>query len=395
MPREVYKIPSGTAAGNRVGCRASLDVGGLGFGSATVNHEQVVKILDRYLAGAVILGTLLTLGVLLPLMVFSLLADEMDEVGENGYRFVDAFRFVALSMPSYGYQVFPITTLIGTLVGLGSLASRSELVAMRAAGVSIGYIVYAAVKGGTLLAVVAVVIGEGVAPVADQKALQLRSEARSGQAMLMSEHGFWARDGNTYVNIREIRSGAHLRDIRIYEFDEERHLSQVTHAEHAEYVGENWVLRGIAQSVTGDERVRTNHFDQAEWSSLLDPGLLKTVVSEPHMLSVWELLRYVRYMVANGQDARSYEVVFWGKVVHPFLIVAMIFVSIPIVLGSARTSGLGPRMFLGILVGIAFYLVSRTFVYVALLYEMSPLIATLIPPLAFLSIAFWVLRRVG
>ncbi len=354
-----------------------------------------MKILDRYLAGAVIIGTLVTLGVLLPLMGFFLLADEMDEVGENGYQLADALLLVALIMPRYVYQIFPIATLIGALVGLGSLASRSELVAIRAAGVSIGYIVYAAVRGGVLLALVAVAIGEGVAPIAEQKALQWRSEVQSGQVTLRSEHGFWARDGGAYIYIQEILSGAQLRDIHIYEFDGGQRLSRVARAEYAGYVKGGWILQGISRSMIDNERIKTSHLAQADWDSLLDPGLLKIIVVEPHMLPIWGLLRYVRYMAANGQDARPYEVVFWGKVVHPFLILAMIFVSIPILVGSARTSGFGARVLLGVVVGIAFHLVSRTFAYFALLYGMNPLFATLLPPLAFLAVAFWVLKRAG
>jgi len=354
-----------------------------------------VKILDRYLAGAVLIGTLVTLGVLLPLMGFFLLADEIDGVGENGYKFTDALLFVSLTMPRYTYQIFPIATLIGALVGLGSLASRSELVAIRAAGVSIGNIVYAAIKGGILLALVAVAVGEGIAPIAEQKALQWRSEAQSGQVTLKSEYGFWARDGSAYIFIQEIPSGAQLRDIHVYELDEEQRLSRVTHAGHARYVRGGWVLQGISRSMIDNGRIETSHLVQTDWDSLLDPGLLKIIVVEPHVLPIWGLLRYIRYMAANSQDSRPYEVVFWGRVIHPLLILAMIFVSIPILVGSARVSSFGVRMLLGVLVGIAFYLVSRTFSYFALLYGMNPLIATLIPPLTFLTIAFWVLKRAG
>jgi lipopolysaccharide export system permease protein len=354
-----------------------------------------VKILDRYIAGAVIGGTLLTLAVILPLRGFFLLADEMDDVGEQGYHFANALYFVALMMPRNAYQVFPIATLIGALVGLGSLASRSELVAMRAAGMSIGRIVYAAIKGGALMALVAVAIGEGIAPFAEQNALQYRSELQTGQVTLKTPYGFWARDGRSYINIREILSGAYLRGIDIYELDEDERLIRATRAESARYVQGNWVLEGISRSKIGDDRIEVSHVDQTGWSSLLDPGLLKIIVAEPQALPLWGLLRYVRYMAANGQDARPYEVALWGKVIHPFLILAMIFVSIPILLGSARTSGLGPRIFLGVLVGMAFYLISRTFSYMALLYGMSPLVSALIPPLLFLSGAFLVLRRVG
>jgi lipopolysaccharide export system permease protein len=361
----------------------------------STRFNPIVKILDRYLAGAVIGGTLLTLAVLLPLLGLFILADEMDEVGENGYRFVDAALFVILSVPRYAYQIFPIATLIGALVGLGALAGRSELVAMRSAGVSIARIIYAAFKGGLLLAIFAVALGEGVAPVAEQKALALRSEAQSGQVTLKTDYGLWARDGSSYINISEILPGAFLRGIYIYELDPQRRLTRATHAESARYADGRWVLEGISRSGISEEGVDVSHVDQAGWESLLDPRLLKIVVVDPHVLPVWELLRYVRYMVANGQDASPYEVAFWGKVVHPFLILAMIFVSIPILLGSARTRGLGPRIFFGVLVGIGFYLVSRTFSYLALLFDMSPSAAAVIPPLLFLGGAFWVLQRVG
>ena len=158
----------------------------------------------------------MTLAVLLPLIAFFMLADEMDLVKGKGYALSDALAFVSLSLPRYAYQLFPIATLIGALLGLGSLASGSELVAMRAAGVSIGRIVGAALLGGLLLAVLAVAVGEGLAPIAEQEGQRLRAQALSGEVTLATPHGFWARDGADFVNIREILPGADLRDISIF-----------------------------------------------------------------------------------------------------------------------------------------------------------------------------------
>jgi len=354
-----------------------------------------VKLWDRYLGRAVIGGTLVTLAVLLPLLGFFILADEMDEIGRNNYQFVDAMVFVTLSLPRYAYQVFPIATLIGALVGLGTLASRSELVAMRAAGVSIGRIVYAALKAGALLAAVSVAIGEGVAPGAEQKAVQWRTLAQSGKATLRTDYGFWARDGNAYINIRDILPGANLRDISIFQLDGQQQLTLATHAERARFVEDHWVLEGIAHSRISPDGVEVERVKRARWDSLLDPALLDVVIVDPHALPIWGLLRYVRYMLANGQDPGAYEVAMWGKIVHPFLVMAMIFLSIPTLLGSTRSAGLGTRVLAGTVIGIGFYLVSRTFSYLALLYGLSAWLAALLPPLLFLSGGVWVLRRVG
>jgi len=354
-----------------------------------------MKIIDRYLAGAVVWGSLVTLAVLLPLIAFFLLADEMDLVKDQGYRLTDALIYVSLALPRFAYQLFPIATLIGALVGLGSLASRSELVAMRAAGVSIARIVAASMLGGLVLAAIAMAVGEGIAPIAEQEGMRLRTEALSGQATLTSPQGFWARDGDAFVNIREILPGAELRDITIFEVNEGHELTLATSAARGRQVDGAWVLEDIARSRISPDRVEVERLDRAAWHSGLSPSLLEVVVVQPQMLPIWGLHRYIRYMKANQQDAGPYEVAFWAKLVQPLLILAMPFVSIPLLLGSSRTTGTGARIFMGIVGGIVLYLVSRTFSYLSLLYGLSPVLAALTPPLLFVAVALWVLRRVG
>lgn len=353
-----------------------------------------MKILDRYLAMAVITGTLITLAALLPLLGIFILADEMDDIGSHAHGFSTALLYVTLSLPRYAYQLFPIATLIGALVGLGLLASRSELVAMRAAGVSIGRIVQGAMAGGVALAIAAVVVGEGVAPLTDQQALALRSNAQSEQDLQITEHGFWARDERSFMNVREVLPNAHLRDISIFELEGTRLIAS-THAQEAHYEDDRWILSNIARSHIDNDSVRVEYLARDSWRSLIDPALLKVIVVEPHSLPIWGLWRYLRFLHDSEQDSGPYQVAFWGKLIHPFLVLAMIFVSIPVLLGSARSTGLGIKIFAGILIGIAFYLVNRTFTYLALLYGLNPALAALVPPTLFVLAALWILRRVG
>ena len=161
-----------------------------------------MRIFDRYIRRAVLSGTAVALSVLLPLLGFLLLADELDYVGTGNYTLGKAFGFIGLSMPRFAYQIFPVTALIGSLIGLGSLAAHSELTAMRAAGVEAGRIVWGVLKAGMVAAVIAVIIGEVIAPVCEEKGNQMRAEAMSESIALKSRYGFWARDGNAFINIR-------------------------------------------------------------------------------------------------------------------------------------------------------------------------------------------------
>ncbi|NEX21581.1 LPS export ABC transporter permease LptG [Thiorhodococcus mannitoliphagus] len=354
-----------------------------------------MRILDRYLAWSVIGGTLLTLGALLPLMGVFILADEVDSIGVERYGLLDALLFMLLSLPRYLYQVFPIATLIGALIGLGALASRSELVAIRAAGMSVSQIVRAALAGGAVLAILALLLGEVVAPAAEQRGVELRRQALSGNVTQRTPFGFWAIDHGSYVNIREIRSGTRLSDIYIYRVDTDAGSLVATHAGAASYVDGHWVLENIARSRVGVAGVTVERIEQAGWDSMLDPELLKVVVADPQALPVWGLYKYIRFMRINEQDAGAYEVAFWGKILHPVLTLSMIFVAIPLLLGSSRSTGMGRRIFAGILVGILYYLLSRTFAYMALLFGMSPLLAAIAPPTLFVTAALLLLRRLG
>ncbi|QGU33013.1 LPS export ABC transporter permease LptG [Thermochromatium tepidum] len=354
-----------------------------------------MPILDRYLAWVVMSSTLLTLGALLPLMGVFILSDELDAIGTERYGLTEAIVFTLLSLPRYLYQIFPIATLIGALIGLGTLASRSELVAMRAAGVSVGRLVRAALLGGLVLAAVAVVLGELVAPIAEQRGLELRRLALSGEAAQLTPYGFWAIDDGAYVNIREIRSGTSLRDIDIYRVDTAKGTLEASHAEWARYEDGRWVLEGIAISRVDGEGVGVERVERAEWDSLLDPGLLRVVVADPRALPVWGLYKYIRFMSVNKQDASAYEIAFWGKVLHPVLTLSMILIAIPLLLGSSRSNGMGRRMLAGILVGLVYYLVSRTFAYLALLFGMNAFLAAAATPMLFIGTAMLLLRRVG
>jgi lipopolysaccharide export system permease protein len=354
-----------------------------------------MRILDRYLAWAVMSGTLLTLAGLLPLMGVFILSDELDAIGTERYGLTEAMLFTLLSLPRYLYQLFPIATLIGALIGLGALASHSELVAMRAAGISVGRLVRSAMLGGLVLAIIAVVLGELVAPVAEQRGLELRRLALSGEAAQLTPYGFWAIDDGAYVNIREVRSGTSLRDIRIYRVDAAEGTLEASHAEGARYENGRWLLEGIALSRVDGEGVRVERVEQAEWDSMLDPGLLKVVVADPRALPVWGLYKYIRFMSVNKQDASAYEIAFWGKVLHPVLTLSMILIAIPMLLGSSRSTGMGRRMLAGILVGLVYYLVSRTFAYLALLFGMNAFLAAIAPPVLFIGAAMLLLRRVG
>jgi len=93
--------------------------------------------LDRYLGRSILSTSLLVLVTLIALAgVFAFIA-ELEDVGKGHYTPGVAAQYVLLTLPGVGYLLFAPAVLLGSLLGLGALATNSELTVMRAAGVSV------------------------------------------------------------------------------------------------------------------------------------------------------------------------------------------------------------------------------------------------------------------
>lgn len=354
----------------------------------------MISLIDRYIGRAVLLGILAVLVLLLVLLAFFEVIAELDEV-EKGYTSMMAYTYVALTLPRFTYELFPIATLLGSLIGLGALAGNSELMAMRAAGVSIRRILTATLKSGLLMLLVVVAIGEYLAPKAELQAQRIKMAALSDQVALKTRYGFWSRDENSFINIRQILPERVLADVSIYLYDDSRRLQRAMHAERAVYQEGVWVLESVRQSEFTPRQISVETTERLPWRTNFQPSVLDVITVKPQMLAAWDLWRYIDYLKQNGQSAQTYEVAFWGKLTAPLVTLVMLFLSVPFVFGSLRSVGIGQRVFIGALLGIAFYLLNRAFSYMAVVYGFNAIAANLVPLMLFFGYALWKMRGVG
>jgi len=354
-----------------------------------------MKILDRYIANHVIWGSLLALFVLVGLFSFIAFVDDLGSVGKGEYTLVGAVEYMLLTLPRRAFFLFPLAALVGTLVGLGVLASNLELSVMRVSGMSSMGIAMAVMKAGLLLAILSMLVGEFLAPVSERLAQQRRSVAVSDQLALNSNYGFWVRDGRSFINIRKVLPENRMGNVYIYEFDAENRLRVVTYAKQANFEGGEWFLHGIEQSEILDDRVVKRSLNQAIWRSLFKPDLVNVVAVKPESLSTLGLARYLTYLRENELSTARYELALWNKVAYPMATLVMIFLALPLVLGRLRSVGVGQRLVVGALVGIAFHVINQISGDLGLVYGLSPLISAFLPTLVFLAIGVVMMRRLA
>ncbi len=352
-----------------------------------------MKILDRYIALTLIRVTLLVLFSLVLLFSVSALVAQLDATGRGNYGVWQAFVYVFLTMPRLSFELFPIATAIGSMATLGMFVKSSELVVIEISGISQLRFAGALCKGAVVLIFISLFIGEIISPYTEETAKYIRSLALSEQPILKTKYGFWSKDGQSFINIRNILPGNKVDGIYIYEFDNDNKLRTSTFAKRAWYNDEHWVLEDIKQTEINDEGVNVHQMSRATWEALLSPDIINLVIIKPQFLSFIGLYEYISYLKINGRNSVMYEQAIWSKIINPLTILAMVLVAIPMVKSHSRTIAIGQRVFFGCLIGIIFHIINQIASYMGIIYNLNPALSAMSPTLLMLCVIAWLMQK--
>lgn len=352
-----------------------------------------MKIIDRYIGVTLFKSALIALMVLLALFSFLSLIDQLEETGRGNYGVFQAIQYVLLTTPRLAYDLFPVAAVIGSMATLGILSRNNELAIICTSGVSKSRLAVSLVKGGILLIILATIIGEVIAPFSEQRAQHLRSVALTEQITMKTKHGFWSRDGMSFINIRKILPGDRVEDIYIYEFDNKDQLRTSTYAKKGRYRNGQWLLEDIEQTNISQDKVIRTELKLAAWESILNPDVINLVTIKPQYLTLRGLLDYIGYLKRNNQNSQQYEQALWSKVINPFTIIFMIILAIPLVKTYAKTVTIGQRIFIGCLIGIVFHICNQVAAQLGIVYSINPVVSATAPTLVLVVITLWLLQR--
>lgn len=352
-----------------------------------------MNILDRYLIKTVVYSTLLFLLIILALYGFIAIADSFKYVGKGNFDLIDAFYYTFLTLPRRMYQLFPFSVLLGAMMGLGTLNSNHELVAIRAAGVSTARIIFSVMKAAFILAIFIFIVGEYIVPITEKKALNHWTTQTHGASSTISEDAIWVRDGDTFTKIHAITSDKTLGNVSIFTFAEDNTLKVTTRAASAHYNGEDWILKDIKQTFITENKVISNQIDKARWPTLLDLELVDVIISNLEYLSAFGLYRYANYLDANKLESNQYWLAFWNKMIQPFSIAAMLLLAVPFVFSSSRSSNAGSRLMTGVFIGVVFTIANKITAQFGLVYHFNPLFSASLVTISTIFIASIMIRR--
>jgi len=339
-----------------------------------------MKVLSRYLGWHIIKAYLPVLVLLLAVFSLLVLVEEIDEVGKGRYTFVGACEYLLLTMASRMVFLAPFVALLGTIMGLGSLAQSRELIAMQASGVSPYQIAWSVMKVGLVFILLVAGMQEFVTPSLDQQAHFNRSLALSKSKAYQGKQGLWFQEGLRYVRIEKVLYGEIPRGIDIFEFNDIGHMTTYLHAQEAEVENpQRWILKNVKKKVIDGMTYSQEDMTTLEWDSPLKQKDIQLLTLPRSSLSPSDLYRYIQILQRTKQSTVRYELALWEKIIMPFNVGLMLLVAMPFAFGPLRIATVGKKILFGALAGLAYYFVSEVLKHLGLLFGASPFFTTIMP----------------
>ncbi|MFT0533217.1 LPS export ABC transporter permease LptG [Castellaniella hirudinis] len=364
----------------------------------------------HYLAQEIYRSTLVVLVALVGLFMFFALIEGLDKVGDH-LSLANLLYLQALDMPNHLYELLPIGLLIGAVLALAGLAQRNELTILRASGVSglklLGTLWLIAIP----LVAGAYILSEYITPAAELHGSESRLAllGRTDGGRLSS--GYWFKEadpdsgGTRVINIHRLDGKGRVQGVVLYEFRPDDTLRAYVQAERGRFDQGRLVLDQLTETRIHPQSANALSDAQAPKSpiaqvtrlaqrsiptSLTSERLIARVLT-PERMAITDLLDYIQYLENNHLQTDRQEVALWRKLAYPFTLLVMMTIATPIGFMQTRRGGVGAKVFLGIILGVGFFMLNQLALNAGMLGDWPPWATALVPSLLGLGVAFLVL----
>ena len=367
--------------------------------------RTVRRLLYREVVNAV---ALVTLGFVALFFFFDFVEElqSVNSIRAIGYRIPQALIYLGLMVPSHVYELMPITVLIGTIFVMSRLAQSSEFTILRTSGLGPWRALRTLLSLGLVFVVFTFAVGDYLTPLADKTAQLLK--ARFQGQVTVGKTGAWLKEkqayGNYAVNVGALAGDGSMKEVRIFEFDNQGHMVSMTQGQTATF-GEHddWLLSSVdrteftaADAKAG--RVERQFSDGFRWPTMVTAEMVAAAVLKPDRMGTIDLFQYMRHLSSNNQSAQKYEIQFWKKVFYPLSCLVMVVLALPFAYFHFRSGGIASYVFGGVMAGISFVLLNNVLSDLGTLQGWQPWFTAALPGLIYsvlsLTAFTWlVLRR--
>ena len=331
-------------------------------------------------------------GLVLVLMMLDLLGESGKILAVPGNGDSELWRYVSLRLPLLISRFLPFSVLLGTLIAFVSLNQNSEVVAMKAAGISAHQMLAPLIVASVGIAVLAFAFNETVVV---RSARAVNAWTDNDYRPLTLESGIvsnvWiTRDGDL-IRARHVGGRGptfHAGGLSIYQRDKGA-LRRIIDAERAVPQGPSWRLENVrvydsGMNLVSKARVMTGLFG-------LTPDQLTLAKVEPDETSFFELRRKIGEMEAAGKPTAAARAGLWHKISEPLSILLMPLLAAVAAFGLARSGQVLLRATIGMALGFAYFVADNFSLAMGNVGAYPPLLAAWAPFFLFLLVGETVL----
>ncbi len=350
------------------------------------------RIIAKHVTRTTALAMLGATAVLSSLQVLFTYLGELGEL-KDGYGAWDAFLHVLWGAPNALYEILPISALIGAVLGLGTLASNSELIVMRSVGVSLWRIVGWVMRSALLLVVVSFALSEWVIPYTNEKADSIKSHRSAAE--LGEVKGYWSREGQRFIYIDYANSKGQLKNVQVIDFDDSYRLRGSLDAEQGQFVADgSWALKNARQmDILSNGDAVLERSSQLPLSLALQPKYVHMVTLDPEDLSPSQLVSFMSYLDEYSQVPKTYQLAFWQKAASPLALIALVVIACSFIFGPLRQQSMGFRLVIALFTGLGFFYLQDFLGYASLVYSPSPAWFVFVPIALIFAAGGYLLHR--
>jgi len=363
------------------------------------HRSKFVGVIDRYVIRSFCFYFMLVLVVFVGLFTVVTLFELLPDIVKNHTRISTVVLYFGFYLPQMLFWVVPLTVLLAILISLGTLTKANEILAVKAAGVSLYRLSMPLLFMGLLISCAIYLMQDFVLPYTNKRQDEYRDviKAKAPQSHRYPDRKWMAGSNDriyhyNYFNYQKNE----FSNLSIFKFDPDTfNLNEWTFATSAAWNGRAWELHNAAV-----HRVTSNGVDPAskQQATLVTTGMdgpeyFKDEVRTASQMNYGELSRQVDELQKKRFDVTILTLELYRKLSFPLVSFIMVLIGIPF---SFKTGKKGAFYGIGICigVGILYWSTFELFDKVGEMNRLSPMIAAWFPNLIFGLGGTWMMLRV-
>lgn len=300
----------------------------------------------------------------------------------QGASALDLIMITVLRLPSFAELIMPFAVLVGSIGTFLLLSRSSELVIIRAAGMSVWQFVFPGLIVALLVGATAVCVYNPLAAQSKALADELYAEVfGKSRSLLKTKAGSWLAqdgvDGKSIINAKHAaKQGMELTGVTVFQYDKNNKLAERIDAEKAVLRDGRWEMSNASLSIAGREPIT---YETYLLSTYLTPTEVKDALGSVESISFWELPKFINVAEKAGLSALRYKIQYQRLLAKPLVLICMVLLAATCALKPFRFGNIQIMVIGGIVAGFGFFIFAEVSRNLGLSGLVSPQVSTWIP----------------